>query len=41
MFVVDASMTAGGDGAASATAVTPEPLVQLGTAELPFTVSKG
>ncbi len=38
-ITLDASMNAG-DGGVSATAVTPEPLVQLGTAELPFTVTK-
>jgi hypothetical protein len=34
---LDASMTAG-NGGVSATAVTPDPLVQLGRADLPFTV---
>lgn len=38
-IALDASMNAG-DGGVSATAVTPEPLVQLGRAELPFTVTK-
>jgi hypothetical protein len=37
-IALDASMTAG-EGGVSATAVTPDPLVQLGRAELPFTVS--
>ena len=38
-IALDASMNAG-EGGLSATAVTPEPLVQLGRAELPFTVVK-
>ena len=38
-IALDASMNAG-EGGVSATAVTPEPLVQLGGAELPFTVTK-
>jgi hypothetical protein len=38
-IALDASITAG-EGGVSATAVTPEPLVQLGRADLPFTVSK-
>jgi hypothetical protein len=36
-IALDASMTAG-DGAVSATVVTPYPLNQIGTASLPFTV---
>ena len=38
-IALDASMN-DGKGGVSATAVTPEPLIQLGRADLPFTVSK-
>lgn len=38
-IALDASMNAG-EGGVAATAVTPEPLVQLGRADLPFTVVK-
>ena len=38
-IALDGSMNAG-EGGLSATAVTPEPLVQLGRADLPFTVVK-
>ena len=38
-IALDAAMNAG-EGGLSATAVTPEPLVQLGRADLPFAVVK-
>jgi hypothetical protein len=38
-IALDASMTAG-EGGVAATAVTPDPLVQLGRADVSFTVVK-